>query len=157
MKKASLSVSDGSRGIAAKDQIIRNDLLPQVRLGFTLIELLIVVVIIGILAGIVIPRYESVREKAYVAAVMSDLKIMATQMEIYQSDNLVYPADIALLVNFTASEGVNITINEATAGTGWAATGNHVGLAGAQCGYFYGNGSASNAVPATSAGVVTCE
>ena len=157
MKKASLSVPDGIRGIAAKDQIIRNDLLPQVRLGFTLIELLIVVVIIGILAGIAIPKYESVREKSYIAAVKSDLKIMATQMEIYQSDNLVYPADIALLVNFTASEGVNITINEATAGTGWAATGNHVGLTGAQCGYYYGNGSATNAVPATSPGVVTCE
>ncbi len=122
-----------------------------------MIELLIVVVIIGILAGIVIPRYESVREKSYIAAVMSDLKIMATQMEIYQSDNWVYAANIGLLVDFTASEGVNITINEATAGTGWAATGIHDGLTGAQCGYYYGNGSAANAVPATSAGVVTCQ
>ena len=68
---------------------------PLVRHGFTLIELLIVVVIVGILAGIAIPKYSSVKEKSYIAAVTSDLKIMATQMEIYQAENLVYPADIA--------------------------------------------------------------
>ena len=128
-----------------------------VRDGFTLIELLIVVVIVGILAGIAIPKYSSVREKSYIAAVTSDLKIMATQMEIYQAENLVYPANIALLVDFTASEGVNVTINEATAGTGWAATGNHDGLTGSQCGFYYGDGSAANAVPATSPGVVMCQ
>ena len=125
--------------------------------GLTLIELLIVVVIVGILAGIAIPRYSSAREKAYVAAVTSDLKIMATQMEIYQSQNQVYPADITLLTDFTSSDGVNITINEATGGTGWAATGIHDGLTGSQCGYYYGSGSAANAVPATSAGVVMCQ
>ena len=130
---------------------------PLVRDGFTLIELLIVVVIVGILAGIAIPKYSSVREKSYIAAVTSDLKIMATQMEIYQAENLVYPADIALLVDFTSSNGVNVTINEATAGTGWAATGNHDGLSGSQCGFYYGDGSAANAVPATSPGVVMCQ
>ena len=130
---------------------------PLVRHGFTLIELLIVVVIVGILAGISIPKYSSVKEKSYIAAVTSDLKIMATQMEIYQAENLVYPADIALLVDFTSSNGVNVTINEASAGTGWAATGNHDGLTGSQCGFYYGDGSAANAVPATSPGVVMCQ
>ena len=130
---------------------------PLVRDGFTLIELLIVVVIVGILAGIAIPKYSSVKEKSYIAAVTSDLKIMATQMEIYQAENLVYPADITLLVDFTSSNGVNVTINEALAGTGWAATGNHDGLTGSQCGFYYGDGSAANAVPATSPGVVMCQ
>ena len=130
---------------------------PLVRHGFTLIELLIVVVIVGILAAIAIPKYSSVKEKSYIAAVTSDLKIMATQMEIYQAENLVYPADIALLVDFTSSNGVNVTINEATAGTGWAATGNHDGLTGSQCGFYYGDVSAANAVPATSPGVVMCQ
>ncbi len=130
--------------------------MPQGRRGFTLIELLIVVVIIGVLASIAIPKFSSVREKSYVAAVTSDLKIFASNMEIYQAENLTYPASVALLTDFTLSVGVNITINEATAGTGWAATGSHLGLPGRQCGIFYGNGSASNAVPATSAGVVTC-
>ena len=130
---------------------------PLVRDGFTLIELLIVVVILGILAGIAIPKYSLVREKSYIAAVTSDLKIMATQMEIYQAENQVYPTDIALLVDFTSSGGVNVTINEASAGTGWAATGTHDGLTGSQCGFYYGDGSAANAVPATSPGVVMCQ
>ncbi|MGI9627817.1 MAG: prepilin-type N-terminal cleavage/methylation domain-containing protein, partial [Longimicrobiales bacterium] len=42
------------------------------RRGFTLIELLIVVVIIGILAAIAIPKFSSTREKSFKAAMMSD-------------------------------------------------------------------------------------
>ena len=130
--------------------------MPQGRRGLTLMELLIVLVIIGLLATIAIPRVSGARERAFITTVMSDLKTMSSQMEIYQVENLTYPADVALLTELTISDGVNLVINEATVGTGWAATGSHDGLPGRQCGIFYGNGSASNAVPATSAGVVTC-
>ena len=131
--------------------------MPQGRRGFTLIELLLVVVIIGVLASIAIPKFSGAREKAFIAAVTSDLKILASQMEIYQAENLTYPASVALLTDFTLSAGVNITINEANAGTGWAATGLHDALTTRQCGIFYGDGSASNAVPATFAGTVVCQ
>ncbi|HET9947873.1 MAG TPA: prepilin-type N-terminal cleavage/methylation domain-containing protein [Longimicrobiales bacterium] len=123
--------------------------------GFTLIELLIVVVIIGILATIAIPKYTSMREKAYVAAVTADLKNLASQQEIYLSGAYTYAPDVSYL-DMVITDEVTITVNEAT-GTGWAAVGTHSGLAGRQCGIFFGSASPSNAGPATTPGTVTCE
>ena len=60
------------------------------RKGFTLIELLIVVVIIGILAAIAIPKFANTKEKAYLASMKSDLRNMATVQEGYFSDFQVY-------------------------------------------------------------------
>lgn len=67
----------------------------QNRKGFTLIELLIVVVIIGILAAIAIPKFANTKEKAYVSAMKSDLRNLATAQETYFGDYQIYatPAD----------------------------------------------------------------
>ena len=64
--------------------------------GFTLIELLIVVVIIGILAAIAIPKFSQTREKAYVSAMKSDLKNLASQQEIFYADNYAYTTDVSV-------------------------------------------------------------
>lgn len=123
--------------------------------GFTLVELLIVVVVIGILATIAIPKYSRMREKAYVATVTSDLKNLASQQEIYLSNNQTYAATTTAL-GVTLSDNVTITVNESS-GTGWAATGTHSGLAGGQCGFYYGSASATNGSPATVPGEVVCD
>ena len=60
------------------------------RKGFTLIELLIVVVIIGILAAIAIPKFASTKQKAYLASMKSDLRNLTTAQEAYFSDSLRY-------------------------------------------------------------------
>ncbi|MEZ0333102.1 MAG: type IV pilin protein, partial [Gemmatimonadales bacterium] len=60
------------------------------RKGFTLIELLIVVVIIGILAAIAIPKFANTKEKAVVASMKSDLRNLVTAQEGFFSDNQDY-------------------------------------------------------------------
>jgi type IV pilus assembly protein PilA len=120
----------------------------QNRKGFTLIELLIVVVIIGILAAIAIPKFASTKEKAYLASMKSDLRNGATAQEGYFADTQQYlsgtatnqpPAAAAPLValgNFTPSSGVAITFT-ATAGTGWSAVATH-SATGKTCAIFIG-------------------
>ena len=107
-------------------------MLNKTRKGFTLIELLIVVVIIGILAAIAIPKFANTKEKAYLASMKSDLRNMATTEESYFADNQVYIAGTATnttggtssIYGFVPSAGVTLTA-AATAGTGWSSTTSH--------------------------------
>ena len=124
--------------------------------GFTIIELLIVVVVIGVLASIAIPKFSSVRERSFIASVTLDLKNLAAQQEVFHHDNMTYASDYTAIPDMHVTSGVNLSVNQADP-LGWAATGWHDALAGRQCGIYYGAASASNAVPATSAGVVVCQ
>jgi len=64
------------------------------RKGFTLIELLIVVVIIGILAAIAIPKFSNTKQKAVLASMKSDLRNLVTAQEAFFSDNNTYATGI---------------------------------------------------------------
>ena len=126
------------------------------RQGFTLIELLIVVVIIGILAAIAIPKFSATREKAYFSAMKSDLKNLQSQQEIYYSNpanNYNYTTSLTGL-EFAPSQGVTATVGVAN-NTGWSATATHAALAATQFCAVYA-GEAAAVTPATTPGVVTC-
>jgi len=98
---------------------------------FTLIELLIVVVIIGILAAIAIPKFASTKDKAYVAAMKSDLRNLATYEEQYAADNNgAYFGGSATMATplqgFSPSQNVSITVtNVAGPPSSWTATATH--------------------------------
>ena len=122
------------------------------RRGFTLIELLIVVVIIGILATIAVPKFSNTKEKAEAAAMRTDLRNLATAQESYFYSNDVYTTDPAAL-NFTMSPGVVITIPEATK-AGWSAVATHPLAPALKCALFLGG--AAPVGPATVEGQIAC-
>jgi prepilin-type N-terminal cleavage/methylation domain-containing protein len=120
--------------------------------GFTLIELLIVVVIIGLLASIAIPKFANTKQKSYVAQMKSDLRNLATAQEAFFYDSMYYTTSIPALGGYQPSTGVQITVNEATPG-GWSATAKHSQVS-REC-YLY-SGNASPVGNATADGRITC-
>ena len=95
--------------------------------GFTLIELLIVVVIIGILAAIAIPKFANMKEKAYVASMKADLRNLATYEESYAADSSgVYFSGNGSVQGFSPSQNVTV-LATAVAGppASWTAGATH--------------------------------
>ena len=119
------------------------------RKGFTLIELLIVVVIIGILAAIAIPKFSSTKDKAYVAAMKSDLRNLVTAQESYFADNLEYGNIATIGTSYQMSQGVTVTTSLVTP-TGWSAAASHLSLPTTGCTIALGfaAGTGASGVPA---------
>jgi prepilin-type N-terminal cleavage/methylation domain-containing protein len=95
--------------------------------GFTLIELLIVIVVLGILAGIVVFGVGTFRQDATTAACRADAKSVEVAAEAYNAKTGGYPANIAALVTANylkaAPTSTGLTYNAATgAVTGCPAT-----------------------------------
>lgn len=67
--------------------------------GFTLLEMMVVVAIIAILAAVLIPNFTHARAQAATSACMSNMKTIATAMELYYTDNQSYPAVTKAAVN----------------------------------------------------------
>ncbi|NIM52561.1 MAG: prepilin-type N-terminal cleavage/methylation domain-containing protein [Gemmatimonadales bacterium] len=119
--------------------------------GFTMIELLIVIVIIGIIAAIAIPKFANTKERAIVASMKSDLRNLVTAQEGYLADFQTYTTDLGN--RFVETTGISVTI-QGVSSSGWAATASHVGSV-KTCAIFYGSG-ATPVAPATREGESKC-
>jgi prepilin-type N-terminal cleavage/methylation domain-containing protein len=124
------------------------------RPGFTLIELMAVVLIIGLLAAIAIPRLSSSRGRAFTATLQSDLRNLAAAEEAYYYQYGVYTPDIARLP-ITVSPGVTLIVSAADE-MGWGATAAHPSAHRSVCALFFGAPS-SQPAPAANEGVIACQ
>ena len=59
--------------------------------GFTLIEVMVVIVILGVLAALVVPRLLSRPDEARVVAARQDLAVIGQALKLYRLDNQRYP------------------------------------------------------------------
>ena len=120
--------------------------------GFTLVELMVVVVVLGVLVAIAIPKFSNTKAKAIDASMKSDLRNLASAQEGYYYTNSVYTTVVPNL-NYLSSPGVTITIPEATAG-GWSGVATSPTAGAIKCAVFYG--TAAPVAPATVEGQIAC-
>lgn len=119
------------------------------RAGFTIIELLIVMVLIGLLAAVTIPKFANTKERATLAAMKTDLRNLVTVQENHFVENLKYTA--APGPNYAVSGG-NLMPTIVLTPDGWTAVIRSVNSKQV-CAVFIGT---TPAPPATKEGVPTC-
>jgi prepilin-type N-terminal cleavage/methylation domain-containing protein len=104
------------------------------RKGFTLIELLIVIVIIGILTAIALPKFTSTKSKAYTAAMKSDLHNLVAAEESFFADSVYYiPYGDTAKLKFRPS--ISVGTPSIVVGSGyWSATVTHTQMLNFTCG-----------------------
>jgi len=81
--------------------------------GFTLVEIMVVVVIIGILGALVVPKLLGRTGESRVTAAKVDIATMMQALKLYKLDNQRYP---------TTEQGLNALISKPTGGpaaNGW--------------------------------------
>jgi len=90
---------------------------PERARGFTLVEIMVVVVIIGILGALVVPKLLGRTGESRVTAARVDIATMMQALKLYKLDNQRYP---------TTEQGLNALTTKPTAGpaaNGWKAGG----------------------------------
>lgn len=71
---------------------MKNTISRAVQRGFTLIEIMVVVVILGILAAVVVPRIMDRPDAARVVKAKQDIRVIESALNLYKLDNFNYPS-----------------------------------------------------------------
>jgi Tfp pilus assembly protein PilE len=117
-----------------------------------LFELFTVLLVIGILVGLALPKYRRYKERYYETAMLTDLRNLAITEEAHWSDVGVYTADLSEL-KFASTPEVTITIASADS-AGWSATTTHANSS-SKCAVFFGE--ATPVPPATVRTIIACD
>jgi general secretion pathway protein G len=85
--------------------------LRVVEQGFTLLEIMVVVVIIGLLAALVVPRYMGQVDTANVNRAKGDIRGIETALNLYRLENFRYPSTTEGLQALVTNPGESIAPN----------------------------------------------
>lgn len=76
--------------------------------GFTLIEIMVVVIIIGVLSTLVLPRVLGRQEEAFQIKAQSDIRALGNALKLYKLDNYSYPTTDQGLESLVSNPGGNV-------------------------------------------------
>lgn len=84
----------------------------QKRRGFTLVELLVVLLILGVLVGLAVPRYMEAQKTARARAFAANVREIVSTLEVYRMDQSTataahYPANLSALESYFTQPPIN--------------------------------------------------
>lgn len=102
------------------------------RRGFTFIELLVVMLLLGALSALAVPRFQEYKVRAFQAAMQTDLGNLKIAEEVYWADHQKYATDTCAL-EFRITSDVAISITSQDVQGGYTAVATHSNAPGLQC------------------------
>lgn len=102
------------------------------RKGFTFIELLVVMLFLGALSSMAVPRFREFKTRAFIAAMQTDLGNLKIAEESYWAEHQRYATDTSSLeLRITAKVAISITSADVLGG--YTAVATHPAVPGRQC------------------------